>query len=213
MLVAFALALLSGARCSTTWRARFLTLTAYLFLVPMHISWPTHALAVSIALAWPWFAPFRPDRHWRCRLTLHWAFAVGHLLIHSARHVLLRVAFMMGCLLLVLDSLYQVFEIYFSGVVFNSSCLKSAAARQRSTSETGTNLKRLRSSISNTTTAQHYYCYYYDHYYHNYYYYYCYYYNYCYYYYYYYYYYYNSKAALELPGQYPSFIGKLRTVP
>jgi hypothetical protein len=99
VLLAFALALLSGARCSATWRARLLTLTAYLYLVPMHISWPTHALAVFSALAWPWFAPLHPDRQWRCRLTLHWAFAVGHLLIHSARQILHHVAFMMGCLL------------------------------------------------------------------------------------------------------------------
>ena len=101
VLLAFALALLSGARCSATWRARLLTLSAYLYLVPMHSSWPTYAFAGFSALAWPWFAPLHPDRHWRCRLTSHRALAVGYLLIHFARQVLLRVAFMMGCLLLV----------------------------------------------------------------------------------------------------------------
>ena len=95
VLLAFALALLSGARCSATWRARLLTLAAYLYLVPMHISWPTYAFAGFSALAWPWFAPLHPDR-----LTSHGALAVGHLLIHSARQMLFRVAFMTECLLL-----------------------------------------------------------------------------------------------------------------
>ena len=94
VLLAFAITLLFGARCSATWRARLLTLSAYLYLVPMHSSWPTYAFAGFSALAWPWFAPLHPDR-----LTSHGALAVGHLLIHFARQLLLRVAFMVGCLL------------------------------------------------------------------------------------------------------------------
>ena len=100
VLLAFAITLLFGARCSATWRARLLTLSAYLYLVPMHSSWPTYAFAGFSALAWPWFAPLHLDRYWRCRLTSHGALAVGYLLIHFARQVLLRVAFMTGCLLL-----------------------------------------------------------------------------------------------------------------
>ncbi len=94
VLLAFAITLLLGARCSATWRARLLTLSAYLYLVPMHSSWPTYAVAGFSAWGWAWFAIVRPHR-----LKSRGALAVGHLLLRSARQLLFRVAFTTGCLL------------------------------------------------------------------------------------------------------------------